>query len=301
MISHALKIDSGHKIEWSRSGPQAFLNTTNGVLTLESSINRPDFGIVSSLYNGFSNSSIYRSEAASFQCTTGNCTWAPFVSAAVCSRCEDVSGDLKSTPGYGRDGSNVPNQGNIMMTGNYTTYSLPYANIKNFHSPFPKYTGDWWSYTTYGGSSPARTLMTANTTYDPRATLKFQRMETLLMAYLIIRASDDWLNLKAAWNQSRPTATECALYLCANEYETRSQGNALQDNITGSWAIRDPLSYQLSTSLDTQDLIPAKAWDEEQGAKLYEPIISLGKHDLRLIIPDETIGSQASSRTVNVT
>ncbi|KAF2828887.1 hypothetical protein CC86DRAFT_454524 [Ophiobolus disseminans] len=287
-IGQALTMGGGQSVRWFKTGPLGRVNTTQGILLPQGTENRPDLGIVSALYNGFSNSSLYRSVSADFQCTTGNCTWAPFVTAAVCNRCEDVSVDLKSASGSGKEGSNVAMQSNVMISpDNYTTFSLPYANIKNYNLPLKDFAGDWWNYTTYGGKI-ARTFMTTNTTYDPRQTLRFQELETLLMAFLMVRVSDEWLQSGLPWNQTKPVATECALYLCAKEYESRSQGNALKDTVTASWATRDPLSYRVDEKAGLQfDMKIASAYDKDQGNKLYEPLVGLVKHDLRLVLPPE--------------
>ncbi|KAF2025975.1 hypothetical protein EK21DRAFT_75140 [Setomelanomma holmii] len=189
----------------------------------------------------------------------------------------------------------------MVFTGEYNTYSLPYCSIKDWHSPFKSYSTDWWQYTTNGGGGLACTLMTANSTYSPRQTIKFRDMETLLLSFVILRAPQEWLELKAAWNETKPGATECALYPCANAYNTTTQNNVLHDDMSGSWAIRDPLSYMLTpNTINHADR--AEAWNALEGSQLYEPIMDSEKEDLRLLIPSESRNRlQLPTRDVNFT
>jgi hypothetical protein len=302
-VGYSLKADGGQIIEAFNTGPMLLIPTPQGVFNQDYSFNRPDFGILSSIYNGFNNAQI-ESESANFQCTTGNCTWSAYVSAAVCSKCEDVSSELKTTVGKGKkgDGTNVPAQGNILVEGRFTNYSLPYCNIRNWDQPLTEPVTNWWDYTTYGPKGSTRTFMTANTTYDPRSTIKFQNSQTLLMAFVTLRAGNAWLELKAQWNQTKPTATECALYLCANAYKTRCENNILHDEIIGSWAIRDPSSYQLSNDSLTPLDEAKEAFDAAQGYKLYEPLLSFNHQDLRLLFPDDSLEKlNITTRDVNIT
>lgn len=49
--------------------------------------------------------------------------------------------------------------------------------------------------------------MTANSTFDANRTISFQHLDTLLMAILVMRASDDWPTSKGIWEDSKPIAT----------------------------------------------------------------------------------------------
>jgi hypothetical protein len=189
--------------------------------------------------------------------------------------------------GYGRtNGSNVETQSNVDVSGSFTRFSLPYGEIKNWDAAFKK-DYDWWQYTRYGAAGRARTFMTANTTYDPRSTVAFQDIDSLLLSFLMIRAGDDWLFNNVPWNQSKPIATECALYLCTNAYNTSTNNSVLQDRIVGSWAVRDPSSFQVQDDSLNSNMTRAKKFDASQGSKLYEPLINFKKSPLRLLVPDD--------------
>lgn len=287
-IGYALQVDGGNEIEPGRTGPVSFVNTTEGTFSPVGSSVRTEFGLVSSIYAGFYNSSLSGTETTSFQCSTGNCTWPLYVSAAVCSRCEKLSDKFEIMSGYGRtNGSNVESQTNVVVEGSFTRFSLPYGEIKNWDATFTK-EGDWWQYTKWGNAGRARTFMTANTTYDPRSTMAFQDIDSLLLSFLMVRAGDDWIFNNVPWNQSKPIATECALYLCTNAYNTSTNNSVLQDRIVGSWAVRDPSSFQVQRdSVNSDKLDRAKKFDSTQGTKLYEPVVNFKKSPLRLLVPDE--------------
>jgi len=55
----------------------------------------PDVTFSAALLNGFSNSTSAK-PAPSVQCGTGNCTWAPYSSLAICSSCNDVSQSIQT-------------------------------------------------------------------------------------------------------------------------------------------------------------------------------------------------------------
>jgi hypothetical protein len=154
--------------------------------------------------------------------------------------------------GQGSDGSDVPDQGNMFFQDRSMNYSLSSCNIKDWHILFERLDTDWWGYTTYGSHAPARTFMTADTTYEPRSTINFKDTQTLLLAIMMLRAGNACLETNAPWNQTRPIATECALYFCANAYRTKNEDNILQEEVVGSWTIRDPSSYQLKSVCSSQ-------------------------------------------------
>jgi hypothetical protein len=145
--------------------------------------------------------------------------------------------------------------------------------------------------------------MTVNTTYVPQETVKFKSLQTMLMAFIILRAPDDWLNSKVEWENVQPVATECAMYFCANAYQAKSENSVLREDTIGSWAIRDPSSHKFDMAERTliQNETKEERWIEEQGFNLYSPNY-LPRQDLRLLIPREQSKSFPSNmaRQVNV-
>lgn len=234
---------------------------------------RPDFGFISSVYNGFQNTSTFRNDAIGADCSTGNCTWPVYTSAAVCSSCEDVSSHMKVQKIYGKNGTNIPTVGSNPWEADFIKYELPYANIRNYYGLF---------YGQKGASSAIRTQMTANTTVDANRTIAFQHMETLLMAFTVMRASQEFIDNRTKWEDSKPTATECALYLCANAYESKSENNIVEERMLGSWAHKVPASYSPNTS--AWNYGPGVVgWVESLGSRLYDARID--RYDLQIAIP----------------
>lgn len=143
--------------------------------------------------------------------------------------------------------------------------------------------------------------MTVNTTYETDKSLKFSDMDTMLMSFFIMRGSDDWIQNRTEWQQSRPTATECALYLCANAYEAKSEGGILQEDIIGSWSVKQKGSFSVDreSSRGFHDDDPLKRrqatledqdrWIDLDIDGLYDSGVgkNLLRYDLQLLIPPE--------------
>ena len=282
-VQQALVVDAG-TLMVRNGGPVMSVETSSGLLQMVGSgFTQPDFGMISAIYNGFyNNTSWYRDEqAVNNFCATGNCTWPLFTSAAVCSSCNDVSNKFvirKGASDWNQDWANIPLPSNLKSFVNYTAFTLPYANISNADAA--SYKDPRWKHR----EGTDATLLTANTTIDPRQTMTSQDLETLMMAFTIIRVSEDWIQGKAGWNASQPVATECALYLCANVYEAESRSSKFRETLLHSWAMRDPFSYQADATLGTFNEGPAAdAYVADHGPQLYDDLIP--RTDLRLVIP----------------
>lgn len=294
LISQALVIDSGTIVEVPASGAR-FEPTSAGPFSLLGGISaQPDFAMISAIYNGFRNdTSWYQDEqVVSSVCTTGNCTWPPFTSAAVCSACNDISDQVSIDQRTGSNGSSIPAPGNIGLVGRYTAFILPYATLSN------------WDFAVYetptGGKrrGTEATLLTANITFDALETTSFQDLQTMLISFIVMRPAEEWIQGKVTWNVSQPVATECALYLCANKYQALVRNGKLKEAMMSSWAVRDPGSYKASQN--ASNFVPgpeADAYVASKGGKLYDWQVQ--RTDLQLFVPaEETEGS--SPQTFNV-
>ncbi|KAF3033904.1 hypothetical protein E8E12_004997 [Didymella heteroderae] len=181
---------------------------------------------------------------------------------------------------YGSKGTNIPIPGTPTdySRGEFVAFNLPYGNIRNYIGPLNNVEP--------GKANAQRTYMTANSTFQANRTLSFQHLDTLLMAILVMRASDDWLASKVVWEDTKPTATECALYLCANAYQSTSENNVVKEHLLGSWAQRTPDSYKYNPdSAYFQDNPGADAWVESLGSELYDARVN--RTDLQLVIPEK--------------
>jgi hypothetical protein len=105
-----MRIDSG--IIQSLQGA-AIRDKATGLLYVTGISSKADFGFISSVWNGFQNTSTFRNDAIGVECSTVNCTWPVFTSAAVCSSCEDVSINIIRREFYGRNRTNVPSYTNF--------------------------------------------------------------------------------------------------------------------------------------------------------------------------------------------
>ncbi|OCL04734.1 hypothetical protein AOQ84DRAFT_225656 [Glonium stellatum] len=172
-IGQAKHLDVG-KIIFDSADGRGFGMTSAGLIELQPSSARVDFGVASAIYNGFSES---------------NCL---------------------------KKGTNIYLPDNVEFDGNFTIFTLPYANISNYNAM------DLSSYTT---------MMATNTTTNPLQTISFQDVETLLMGFVMIKAAERWLHGGISWELSTPVVTECALYLCINAYQSSVQSGKLKEDV----------------------------------------------------------------------
>ncbi|KAF2877054.1 hypothetical protein BDV95DRAFT_481603 [Massariosphaeria phaeospora] len=284
-IGQASKIDIG-KLFIAETGPEARVITTAGNITFYGVTTRSDFGLTGSVYNGFQDAAAL----VSFQCATGNCTWPTYSSAAVCSSCVDVGHHLKRVKGSGDAGSSFVGPTNIRASGDYTSFSLPYANLTNYDGRIPQAEV---SELMKSGESMLTAFVVSNTTNIPEDTVAFQNMETLLISFATIKSSDEWRNSQVSWEDSTPSATECALYLCSNVYESVDREGVLKERIINSWANRDPESWEPESHCSGNPEC-AKGFAEKVSALQSEWGQSKGlatpfwkASDLRLVIPPE--------------
>ncbi|KAF2996073.1 hypothetical protein E8E13_004207 [Curvularia kusanoi] len=212
-------------------------------------------------------------DAIGAECSTGNCTWPVFTSAAVCSSCENVSHEIVRREFFGRNGTNIPSFSNF-YNESYIKFELPYANIRNYKG-FLNTTDDRFK----------PTYMTANTTVYANRTVAFKESETLLMAFLMMQTPKEWLEGRMKWEDAEPVATECALYFCANAYEAKSENNLVTESILDTWVHKIPGSYVAKNNTKLYEPDAGAAWIKSVGSTLYDAKID--RTDLQLRIPEE--------------
>jgi hypothetical protein len=237
---------------------------------------RPDFGVVGSFSNGLRTPSTPLEERPDFTCATGNCTWPTYASAAICSSCVDVSADLQASAEYGLYGVSIPwnSVHGADYEDYYTVWDSSTANIRNYNGRYDP-----------ENTTHVQTTLVLNTTIEATTTVAHREVEAMLMAFTVIRASPDFLSKEKGWNESKPVATECALFFCANAYKAVSVNNMLREELVGSWSSREPHSYEADYSYYTtpvdRDLADRKA--SALGNNLYDR--NDLHHDLQLTIP----------------
>lgn len=220
-----------------------------------------DFAIASSIYNGFYNSTSFRSQTVGFRCTTGNCTWPVFSTLAVCSSCVNVS-------------DHIQNRSYESGTFSRTIYSLPYAQITNDNGR-------------KGDGLLDQTEIFVNSTVHPQNTISFTDKDTLLISFLAMLGAPGWRSNESNWNESKPDAYECALLLCANAYISKVQDGVLEEQIVGSWSQRNPASYRPLNSYDNATELAVS--EAALGSSLYKVYdnLTIERTPLQLMIPDQ--------------
>jgi hypothetical protein len=78
--------------------------------------------------------------------------------------------------------------------------------------------------------------LTAKATDLPENTITFKDMQTLIASFGIMSASQDFKEKRVLWSRARVTAHECALYFCANIYQSSVTNGALQETLVESHA-----------------------------------------------------------------
>jgi hypothetical protein len=232
---------------------------------------QPDNGIQAAVYNGFTNAS---APALKFGCNTGNCTWPVFTTLGICSGCNDVSQKMTMVdshpPPYKVFGGTV--QGT-------RTYSLPYVQIANENGT--------WQYGTYAVVGPPTTgiFLTANTTFNFNDTVSFQGYDTMLMAMAIIKAPEGYINQSQPWEDESPTATECALWVCAKAVQASSTEGELSEKILQTWRQRLPQSWEQQHLKDRGSTYDNKTVPDLSKTTLYQTY-DRPRTDLQILVPD---------------
>lgn len=190
---------------------------------------QPEMSMVAALYAGFDSSKASNGLSPSYTCASGNCTWAPFTSLGVCSACNDVSDSLVQAKVNGTNLGTLNNPSVMSMQGMFESHSLPYVNLSNYLSDEK-----------YG----LEAYMAAKAISNPGLTLSFQDMRLMIAAVGIIKADPSFEQGATAWNETKVTAAECALYYCAKAVHSEVAHNVLNEKTVGTWADRVMTSAQ---------------------------------------------------------
>lgn len=210
---------------------QSFLQYSHGD-------SEPMFEMVAAIYAGIFFGSSLDSEISLTSldviptCSTGNCTFPPFQSLAVCSSCENITAALNMTC---HNDTALPE-----LISNICRLSLPNGLMVN---------------TTNGNISGA---VASSGYFAPVGRSKYGN--SLLNFSMIIGPSTD-----QSGNLFRiDSATQCFLYWCVNQYESRVENGRLHEETTGSW-------HSESTQFGIQDqleLVPS-GLDESSSASSF--------------------------------
>lgn len=171
------------------------------------------------LISGFSKGDSRVESEVGFNCPTGNCTWTPYASLAVCSACNNVTDHLNRSENL---------------------FSLPYVSL--FNPSIPQ----------LPGSEEIFTYVAAATVVNPGHTISFQDMDTLIAAVGIIKPGENFEGFNM--NDVSVLAAECSLYFCVNAYQSKVIGGVMKESVTPLGSQRVAGSYAPVRPMDPETL-----------------------------------------------
>ncbi|KAI1470290.1 uncharacterized protein F4812DRAFT_449874 [Daldinia caldariorum] len=274
-LSRSENLDVGSYTGDPSTGVGALQLTPSEItLSIDPFLSIPDLGMLSSFNNGFYNSSRLEQPTTSFTCPTANCTWPVFTSLAVCSSCSNITDHVKRSHEYGSNkGTLSSNTKNIVA--NYTINSLPSLNLSNPADIDLDEGKTLFSQVAF---------MSATRITDPKLTLAYQNLTTMITAVEILRAAQEYETGELIWDKTPVSATECALYFCANAYESVVEKGVLTEKIVASWAERDFGSYR-----NISDVRHFDDYEKWNNYSLFSQYGDFQRSDLVLFIPDDEI------------
>lgn len=218
--------------------------------------------MVSSVYSGFSDQTSSALRKPVFTCRTGNCTWSPFASLAVCASCRDATPHITTST---HNASAETSSG--YTDGTRTVFSLPLNNITNW-DPISHAESAGKNHGTRLRSWTSSMIMSAQGTVNGSDLYSFRNSTTFLLGFSILHASEDYLNGSVPWNSSHPYGTECGLEFCTNIYGTEIREGMLSEEILLSSAQRRMQSLLPDFSVgETEKCGPS--WNQLTNNSLY--------------------------------
>lgn len=160
-----------------------------------------DFALQAAILYGLTHSLDDTAKQVQFKCPSGNCTWDPFESLAVCSICNDVSADLTVEHATGPLLLATIHGYNGFVSGdNVTTFKLPNGLFID-EMPFIDTDKTVW--------------MTSFGTGNRNETVSLKDFDTLIWAMSFLRPRNNDIDI---WRDVTIEAIECGLYYCVNKY-----------------------------------------------------------------------------------
>lgn len=268
-----------------------------------------DMGLTASFWNGFSSLVTPQNLWPAFSCASGNCSWAPFTSLAICSRCVDLSEHAVKTsgnytfpkwigvPAGWKPKDKLPEVSNKDVfahwrfgagrTMAWTRHEIPELglNLTNFDGK--RMCGP-------GNVECPDTYLSVTLTTNPGRTINFHNSSTLVLAIQYLQADKSWRENETTWQDTQVTTQECGLYFCVNEYETNLEQGILKERVVNSWTNKTANSHNPP---NPSDLFKYRQYLNNT-LDLFPRYVELT--DLQLFIPDEHNNSLVKE-TFNIT
>ncbi|KAH0432167.1 hypothetical protein CcaCcLH18_06665 [Colletotrichum camelliae] len=197
-----------------------------------------------------------------FQCSSGNCTFDPFVTLGICHRCKDVTPNLSRMPGSYDELMNAITEYRTPMSlgifiGGPDFYATGFS-LPNGH--FITNTDGCSAYNSKGDGKCRSNTYTSTSfgTGNPNKTIMMKDIDTLLWSMSIIYADIKALNESGAldsdneppevtWPNLSLKAIECALYYCIKTVESKVENARLAEVVTeAAGSRRDEYSWDSS-------------------------------------------------------
>ncbi|KAK6220136.1 hypothetical protein QIS74_05638 [Colletotrichum tabaci] len=258
------------------------------------------------ILNGISKPPSEVEQEALVQCPTSNCTWNQFSTVGICHRCNDVSSELRPVQDFGQVVVALANTTYATAKIPSTAFTLPNGHFIANIDGCPPYNGrfpDCENEQSFGVYSDSRYTVTSYGTAIPSRTNTMKDIDTLIWSMSIIHPDMEALNKSVGftpgeydggskaglklWPDVPLKATECALYYCVKNIDSKIEGNRLVENIAEAKdALRDPESFQRYPELNNS--LPETVITEEANGTLeFDKYWSaVGYSDLRLWFPD---------------
>lgn len=140
----------------------------------------------------------------------------------------------------------------------FTTYSLDYLDFD-----LSNVNGFWKS-----SNSKQGEVFRMKIQADQSSTIHFKDSETLLAAFTMIRANQDYAEGAKPWPDAGATAMECGLTLCLNLYRSNVSQGILHEEVVATATKKVPTSWQpLSAERQLNSTIP-----EDFGNSSFNPV-----------------------------
>ncbi|KAI8268942.1 hypothetical protein K4K58_003372 [Colletotrichum sp. SAR11_239] len=253
-----------------------------------------------------------------FQCSSGNCSFDPFVTLGVCHRCKDLTAKLMRMPGSYDELMNAitwyrsPNIDGVKIGGPgfYATgYSLPNGHfIANTDGCRP-----------YHGDGKCRSTSYAATSFgtgNPNKTVAMKDIDTLLWSMSLIYADVTALNASGALGSKKQSpevtwpgvslkALECGLYYCAKTINSKVQNGRLEEIVAEaggskrsqhSWDSLDPESFY---TVNNTELAPEyRAPSDEARSLEFHKLWSVATYNPLTIMINSTDSVMIQSESI---
>ncbi|KAH0421904.1 hypothetical protein CcaCcLH18_13156 [Colletotrichum camelliae] len=280
-IGRSQRLDTG-KLIWIGDGGLYNIKLPDGSrLALTSVRMQYGYGPNAAINRGFSNTGTLESEKPDFFCSSGNCTWPPHASLAVCSDCRDISNHLVRTTGRADRKQKVVTIPHTINNIDWGPEKRPFTkfelrdlnmNISNFDDR---------------KDAVYQTEMTAKATCQPGNTISFRDSKALLISFAIIQASQGFRDSSEEWADSNVTALECGLSLCTNAYQAVVEKGILTERLLASHSIRNLESFLTTGALNT--LEKSRLYNEMKNFTLDTGRSDFTRSDLQLLFPREEL------------